>query len=149
MADQMNPHTIAALAFARLRTRASFQRLYPWVRNTVVCVETDLVSEVRERMMHLLPEGGQASVACYFPSRQMFVFTPVGVATGPELSDELPGLRTLFRSDDVPHDEMTMGQAFATADLLSGRSKLLPPAKRPDWIGVESTAEIEKELALT
>lgn len=149
MADQMNPHTIAALAFARLRTRPSFERHYPWLRNTVVCVETDLVSEVQERMLHLLPGGGEGSVACYFPSRQMFVFRPVGVATGAEPPDEPPGLRTLFTSDDVPHDQLTMGQAFATADLLSDRLKNLPTTKRPDRIGIESTTEIEKELALT
>jgi len=149
MAKQMNPHTIAALAFARLRTRASFQRIYPWLRNTVVCVETDLVAEVQERMLHLLPEGGDGSIACYFPSRQMFLFMPVGVATGPEPPHELSGLRTLFTSDDVPHDELTMGQAFATADLLSGRTDSLPPAKSPVPIVMESTVEIEKELALT
>jgi len=79
----------------------------------------------------------------------MFVFTTVGVTTGPEPADELPGFRKLFTSDDVPHDRMTMGQAFATADMLSGRSNNLPPAKRPARIGMESTAEIEKELALT
>jgi hypothetical protein len=44
---------------------------------------------------------------------------------------------------------MTMGQAFATADLLSGRLKSLPKTKRPDRIGMESTAQIEEELALT
>jgi len=149
MADKMNPHTVAALAFARLRTKPSFRRLYPWLRNTVVCVETDLASEVQERMLHLLPEGGEGSVACYFPSRQMFIFMPVGVATGAQPPEEVPGFKTLFTSDDVPHDQMTMGQAFGTADLLSDRLKSLPTTRRPDRIGIESTTEIEKELART
>ena len=141
MAEQMNPHTVAALAFTRLRTNPTFQRTYPWLRNTVVCIDTDLVSEVQERMLHLVPEGGAGSVACYFPQRQLFVFTPVGVATGPEPPDEQPGFRTLFTSDDVPHDKMTMGQAFETADMLAGRTSHL--------VGRESTTKIEAELALS
>lgn len=141
MAEQLDPHTVAALAFARLRTNPTFQRLYPWLRHTVVCVDTDLVSEVHERMLHLVTEGGEGSVACYFPQQQMFVFTPVGVATGAEPPDEPPGFRTLFTSDDVPHDSMTMGQAFETADMLSGRSSHL--------VGRESTTKIEAELAVS
>jgi hypothetical protein len=102
-------------------------------------------------MFQLLPDGGEGSVACYFPTQHMFVFMFVGVASlkSPgEPPDELPGFRTLFTSDDVPHDKMTMGQALATADLLSGRLVDKPPSKLPDRVGIESTVEIEKELTI-
>jgi hypothetical protein len=145
MAEGMDPHTKAALTFAELRRKRWFPKNHPWVRNTVVCVESDLVNDVQERFFQLLPNGGHASVACYFPERKQFVFVPVNVTLDALL--ETPGLKELFTSDDIPHEHFTMGQAIATADMLRQDWSSLPPEERP--VGYESTAEIEKNLALT
>jgi hypothetical protein len=149
MADQVDPHIIAALTFAELRRKTRLREIYPWLRNTVVCVESDLASDVQDRMFHLVPGGGEASIACYFPKLQMFVFMPVSVTVKPGPLPETPEWRTLFTSDDIPHDKFTMGQAFATADMFRENWRSLPPAERPEHIGVESTAEIEKRLTFT
>jgi hypothetical protein len=150
MAEHTNVHTVAALTFARLQRRASFRAAYPWIKHAFVCVESDLIEEVRERIMNGLPEGVLGTVAVYFPEQQQFIFTTTSSSlTGAESVPTPSGYETILHSDDLPHDQMTVGQVLSAVKLLAQNWKTMPVDQRPSHVGVESTAEIERDLALT
>jgi hypothetical protein len=48
MAD-VDPHTLATFAFAQLQRDPSFRRRFPSLRNVYVCIESDLIEDVRRR----------------------------------------------------------------------------------------------------
>lgn len=76
----VDPHTVATFAFAQLRRDPSFAARFPWVRNTVVCIESDLATDVLEGMStHYFPDG--ATVACYYPAEHRMMFI---MADGPK-----------------------------------------------------------------
>lgn len=82
----VDSHTVATFAFAQLRRDPSFAARFPWVRNTVVCVDSDLASDVLEGMStHYFPEG--ATVACYYPTQHRMMFI---MADGPKPATERP-----------------------------------------------------------
>lgn len=71
MADT-DPHTIATLAFAQLQRDPAFRRRFSALRNVYVCVESDLLDDVRRQATEHFPEGGE--FACYFPLEKKLVF---------------------------------------------------------------------------
>ncbi|MBE5471600.1 hypothetical protein ACM0CQ_02570 [Mycobacteroides abscessus subsp. abscessus] len=128
----VDPHTIATFAFAQLRRDPKFARRFPKVRNTVVCIESDLMSTVLEgQLRHHFPDGG--TVACYYPEDHRFVFfpaTPAPVGAEPDTSDP----DTVVAND--LHGQLTVGMVIAG---------VLPTSP----IGELSTIEIEKALVVT
>lgn len=76
----VDAHTVATFAFAQLRRDPEFRVRFPWVRNTVVCVESDSASDVLEGMSkHYFPDG--ATIACYYPAEHRMMFI---MADGPK-----------------------------------------------------------------
>jgi hypothetical protein len=71
MADA-DPHTIATFAFARLQRDPVFRHRFPGLRNVYVCVESDLLDDVRRQATEHFPDGGE--FACYFPREKKLVF---------------------------------------------------------------------------
>ncbi|BBZ80035.1 hypothetical protein MANY_53720 [Mycolicibacterium anyangense] len=68
-----DPHTTATFIFAKLQRDAKFRKKYPWLHNTVVCVEWDYMAEVvNDRMAQHFPDGG--SIACYYPREHRMAF---------------------------------------------------------------------------
>ncbi|KAA1248391.1 hypothetical protein F0Q45_20825 [Mycobacterium simiae] len=138
----VDSHTIATFAFAQLERDPDFHGQFGWVRNTVVCVESDLADDVLSgQMLHYFPDGG--TIACYYPREQRFVFVRVAApqkasSTGPALPD------APFTAHDK-HRKLTVG--------------MLIDAMYPDWsqlrrfsyeqmVGEVSTVEVEKQLVL-
>lgn len=122
-------HTIATFAFARLERDPAFRRDFPWVRNTIICVESDLASAVLDcQMRHYFPDGGTAAV--YYPSDKQFTFIAVGAPQGEEVTF----------ADNSRGDEITMG---ALVDAIHSRDR------GDAAVGQASTAVIEEKLALT
>jgi hypothetical protein len=134
-------HTIATFAFAQLRRDPSFGPQFPWVRNTLVCVESDLASDVLTNMgTHYFPNG--CTLACYHPAEHRFIFINVD---GPH-APGTPGAK-VKPGTDVANDargEITIGM------LIDG---MYP--SRKDWdklanqmVGEISTVEVERALSL-
>ncbi len=69
---EKDPHTLATFAFAQLQRDRSFRRKFPNLRDVFVCVESDLMEDVRRRATEHFPDGGE--IACYFPDRQRIMF---------------------------------------------------------------------------
>lgn len=67
-----DPHTVATFAFARLQRDPAFRRRFTGLRNVYVCVESDLLEDVRRQATEHFPDGGE--FACYFPSEKKLVF---------------------------------------------------------------------------
>lgn len=138
----VDAHTIATFAFAQLRRDPSFGPKFPWVRNTVVCVESDLVTEVIEGMSaHYFPDGG--TLACYYPSEQRFMFINVD---GPHPAGARP------RGDDVAHNRygtftvgMVVEAVYAGNQNWDDLPRFSSGSSRPAEV---STVQIEKKLAL-
>jgi len=139
----VDPHTIATFAFAQLRRDPSFGPRFPWIRNTVVCVESDLVTEVIEGMSaHYFPDG--ATVACYYPSDQRFMFIkvdgphPTGTAPpGPNVAHNRYGAFTVgMMVDAIYAGNQDWDHLPRFSERLSDRAEV-------------STAKVEKKLAFT
>ena len=128
MAD-VDPHTLATFAFAQLQRDPSFRRRYP-IRNVYVCIESDLLEDVRRQARHHFPDGGE--IACYYPRDQRIMFVRHGG------HGQLPGGdgETLKAHDK--RGEMTIGMIV---DMIY---------RNQDWmdqrIGGVSTSEVEKLL---
>ena len=68
MADR-DAHTVATFSYAQLRL---FDPKFPKIPNVYVCVETDLLVDVRREASEHFPDGGE--IACYFPGEQRLKF---------------------------------------------------------------------------
>jgi hypothetical protein len=156
----VDPHTIATFAFAQVRRDPSFGSRFPWVRNTIVCVESDLVDDVLTgQMVHYFAETG-GTVACYFPRDQRFMFVfvapPVIAKDGEPAPQPTPGVREVKDSRENP---MTIGEVVNRIyEQRKGDYSYLPKwdprtgiqePQQPPLFGEVSTVEIEKQLALT
>ena len=75
MAD-VDPHTLATFAFAQLQRDPSFRRRFPTLRNVYVCIESDLIEDVRRQAQEHFPNGGE--IACYFPRDHRFCSSATG-----------------------------------------------------------------------
>jgi hypothetical protein len=136
----VDAHTVATFAFAQLRRDPKFGPQFPWLRNTVVCVESDLAWDVLAGMMaHYFPDGG--SVACYYPAQQRFMFVRVGARQGP---DGEPPLDAIEANDR--RGELTIGMLV---DSVYRRQDWSHPLVFGAPVGEASTVEVEKKLALT
>ncbi|OBF91043.1 hypothetical protein A5791_15785 [Mycobacterium sp. 852002-51163_SCH5372311] len=155
----VDAHTIATFAFAQMRRDPDFGARFPWVRNTVVCVESDLASDVLEgQVAHYFPEGG-ATIACYYPRDHRMMFIQVG---GPYKPDEAPPPPAHAMTAHNVKNELTIGMIVdAIYHKRGGDFSHLPiygqgrggKAARHDdgapLMGEASTREVEKKLALT
>lgn len=84
----VDPHTVATFAFAQLRRDPEFTVRYPWVHNTIVCVESDLAADVLSMAAHYFPDpDGRGTLACYYPAEHRMMFV---VADGPKPASERP-----------------------------------------------------------
>jgi len=156
----VDPHTIATFAFAQMRRDPAFGPRFPWVRNTIVCVESDLVDDVLTGQMVHYFGGTGGTVACYFPSDQRFMFVYVGApviaSAGQEPPTPPPGVRHVRDSRENP---ITIGELVNTLyEQRKGDYSHLPnwntetgfqESQEPPLFGEASTVEIEKQLALT
>lgn len=126
---EKDPHTLATFAFAQLQRDPSFRQRFPKLRNVFVCVESDLMEDVRREATHHFPDGGE--IACYFPHRQRLMFVRhAGRSTFPNAGEVLPA------SDE--DGAMTIGMIV---DMLT---------KDPDWIDqlaeVSTRDAVEKQM---
>lgn len=71
----VDPHTAATFAFAQLQRDPRFRGKYK-LRNVYVCVESDLMDDVRRQAQEHFPDGGE--IACYYPDEQRFMFVRHG-----------------------------------------------------------------------
>lgn len=156
----VDPHTIATFAFARMRRDPTFAQTFPWVRNTVVCVESDIADDVLTgQIAHYFSETG-GTIACYFPRDQRFMFMAVGAPIkareGEPPTEPTPGVRQMRDNRENP---LTIGEVVNKLyEQRQGDYSYLPTydprtgvkhAAQPPLFGEASTVEIEKELALT
>ena len=147
----VDAHTIATFSFAQMRRDPEFATRFPWVRNTVVCVESDLASDVLEgQVAHYFPEGG-ATVACYYPRNHRMMFIRVEGPFGPDAKSPDPNAMQAVNTG-----ELTMGMIVDSiysprggdySDLpVYGQWRAAGPGG-PE-VGYASTVEVEKQLAL-
>lgn len=131
----VDPHTAATFAFAQLQRDPAFRKRFSWLRNTIVCVESDLLAEViNDRMSHYFPDGG--SIACYYPAEQRLMFVQA-------VPKDSPLRRPPAPNDDVlalERPETTIGMVV---------DYVLHSADFKVSFGEASTAEIEKRLAFS
>jgi hypothetical protein len=155
----VDPHTVATFAFAQIRRDPNFGRRFSWVRNTVVCVESDLVDDVLNGQMAHYFGDQVATIACYYPDEKRFMFAQVGERVRPKGGEPprkpTPGVRQMKDSRENP---VTVGELL---DTMYGRKRGdnsgLPvwdgdgfrESSEQPFVGEASTAEIEKKLALT
>lgn len=129
----VDPHTAATFAFAQLQRDASFRRRFSVLRDVYVCVESDLMEDVRRQAQENFPDGGW--IACYYPIGQRFMFVRHGGRGQLAPVDE-----NNIRADDK-RGEMTIGMIV---DMIT---------KASDWmdvgLGEVSTAEVERQLSLS
>jgi hypothetical protein len=141
-------HTLATFAFAQMRRDPAFRAEFPWVRDTVVCVESDRMDDVLSgQMAHYFPGGG--TIACYYPDDHRFMFVRVdapGQATGAEnLADGecTDDGRLVVDDKDAT---LTIGMVVDTIYRdNNGDYSHLPTFER--HVGVASTVEVEKALS--
>jgi len=95
--ETRDPHAVATFGFAQHNRDAEFREVkYPWVRNTVACIDDDPADDVvTERMKHYFPDGGTVAVHCRSDGRMKFL--KVGAGAAPDGS-----------SDSTTVDEETM-----------------------------------------
>lgn len=130
----IDPHSAATFAFAQLQREPSFRRRFSSLRNVYVCVESDLMDEVRRQATTHFPKGG--SIACYYPSEQRFMFVRHGGLgeLGPSEDED-----TIKANDTA--GRMTIGMVV---DMIT---------KASDWmdvgLGEVSTVEVEKHMSLS
>lgn len=154
----VDPHTIATFAFAQLRRDPAFGPRFPWLHNTIVCVESDLAEDVLSgQMVHYFGETG-GTIACYFPDDQRFLFIQAGVpetGTGEMPPPKRPGVREMRDSRENP---LTIGELVnAIYKQRQGDWSHLPrwnaqtgfADPQQPLFGEVSTIEVEKQLALT
>jgi hypothetical protein len=139
----VDAHTIATFAFAQLRRDPSFGPRFPWVRNTIVCVESDLASDVLSNMAaHHFPQG--CTIACYYPTEHRFMFIRVD---GPHKAGTH---KAEPRGGDVARDtygEITIGM-LVDSIYSSQKDWDLAKLSSDQMVGEVSTVEVEKALAL-
>jgi hypothetical protein len=152
----VDAHTIATFAFAQMRRDPKFGPRFPWVRNTVVCVESDLASDVLEgQVAHYFPEGA-ATIACYYPRDHRMMFIRV---EGPHGADAKPPDPDAIRANNTA-GELTIGMLVDSIYMHRGGDYSDLPvygqwrAGKPQQtggplVGEASTIEAEKKLALT
>lgn len=146
----VDPHTIATFTFAHLRRDPRFRKKFPWVHHTVICVDSDRVTDVLSGQMRLhFPEGG--TIACYFPEEHRFVFVRVGAYGQARGGEGVPGWSYTDDGRLVIDDKgatVTMGEVVKFIYDESRRSSAgLPKSERQT--GSTSTREAERALALT
>lgn len=137
----VDAHTIATFAFAQLRRDPSFGPKFPWVRNTVVCVESDLANDVLTNMAsHYFEQS--CTIACYYPAEHRFMFIRVDGPHQPGTpgANKNPGA-------DVANDsrgEITIGMLVDS--IYSSQMDLDKLANQ--MVGEISTVDVEKALTL-
>ncbi|MCV7424392.1 hypothetical protein H7K45_27985 [Mycobacterium yunnanensis] len=142
----VDAHTIATFAFAQMRRDPGFGPRFPWVRNTVVCVESDLVDDVLVgQFAHYFPEGG--TVACYYPQDQRFMFIQVGAPQSPGTARGAPHPDTLHAHDK--QRKLTMGMVIDSIYRDRDGDYAHLPRFTSAQIGEASTVEVEKTLLFT
>jgi hypothetical protein len=138
MAD---PHTVATFVFAQLRRDPSFGPQFPWVRNTIVCIESDLASDVLNNMAaHYFPE--RCTIACFYPSEHRFMF----IQTDGPHKPGTPGAK-IRPGVDVANDarsEITIG--FLVDSIYSSHKDW--DGLKAQMVGEVSTVQIEQSLSL-
>lgn len=135
----VDPHTIATFAFAQMIRDPEFRSRFPWLRNTIVCVESDLAADVlSDRAAHHFPDGG--TLACYYPADQRFMFIHARPGLAEELSNESIVARDVRRT-------LTVGMLVDSIyHHRNGDYSDLP--RYEGLIAEASTKEVEKSLAL-
>ncbi len=127
MADK-DPHTLATFAFAQLQRDPLFRQRFPKLRNVYVCVESDLMEDVRREAIEHFPDGGE--IACYYPRHQRLMFVRhAGVGAFPSAGGDV-----LTANDR--DGAITIGMIV---DMLT---------KDPDWMDQlteVSTHDVEKQ----
>ncbi|OBG78540.1 hypothetical protein A5701_15460 [Mycobacterium sp. E3305] len=148
-------HTIATFAFAQMRRDPGFAVRFPWVRNTVVCVESDLAADVLDgQVAHYFP-GVQATIACYYPRDHRMMFIRV---EGPYKADDKSRDPDAITADNSA-GQLTIGMLVDSiyrhrggnySDLpVFGRWQAGKPSQPGSvLVGEASTIEAEKKLAL-
>ncbi|WP_231894613.1 hypothetical protein [Gordonia sp. 852002-51296_SCH5728562-b] len=86
--ETRDPRTIATFGYAQHNRKAEFRDVeYPWVRNTVACIDDDPADDVVvERLSHYFPDGGTVAVHCRAAGRMKFL--KVAAGTGADGSGE-------------------------------------------------------------
>lgn len=147
----VDAHTLATYAFAQMRRDPEFNNRLPWVRNTVVCVESDLVDDVLVgQVQHYFPQG--ATIACYYPDEKRFMFIWVKAPRHTE-----PGDSDADGGDDEDmivardkHRALTIGMMVDTIYRhREGDYSDLPVWGRQRLMAEASTVEVERTLALS
>lgn len=137
----VDPHTIATFAFAQMRRDPDFRSRFPWLCNTIVCVESDLASDVlSERTARHFPEGG--ALACYYPNDQRFMFINVRPGLAEQLSED-----SVVARDG--HGTLTVGMLVDSIFSYRNGDYSDLPEFSPGTIAQASTKEVEEALALT
>ncbi|MCS3879711.1 hypothetical protein M2359_003340 [Gordonia amarae] len=92
-----DPRTVATFGFAQHNRKAEFRDVeYPWVRNTVTCIDDDPADDVVvERLKHYFPDGGTVAVHIRDAGRMKFL----KVGRGADVEQDS------FVSDGEPGDE--------------------------------------------
>lgn len=75
VAPQPETSTAATFAFAQLQSDPAFRAKYA-IRNVFVCVESDLMEDIRRQAAELFPDGGE--IACFYPGERRFMFVSHG-----------------------------------------------------------------------
>lgn len=141
----VDPHTIATFAFAQMRRDPTFGPRFPWVRNTVVCVETDLADDILSgQMVHYFPGGG--TIACYYPTKQRFMFIWIDAPYSRNRAPKEYGGGTIVMHDTLRQPTIGMLMDSLYKERQDDRSPSTSHAR--GQFGEASTAEIEKILAL-
>ncbi|MCR8897599.1 hypothetical protein NWF34_11640 [Gordonia sp. GONU] len=119
------PRAVATFGFAQHNRDAEFRDVkYPWVRNTVVCIDDDPADDVvGERVKHYFPDGGTVAVHCRSDSRMKFLkidagATPDGSSNSTD-GDLGPMTATGYTSMGMMVDAIYRGGEWIDDELLS------------------------------
>lgn len=139
MAANSNPHAVAAFSYAMLQRDPEFRAAYPWVRNAVVCVDSDDPDEVISDRVATYT-GDPTAIACYFPSERRMRFMKV---TGGRKASAKERQAALAQGYFTARDRVNIGELVRA--VLDGT----PPERRTGENGDAaevSTATVEQRL---
>jgi hypothetical protein len=126
-----DPHTHASFAYALLLRDSAFRRRHPQLRNVFVCVESDLLVDVRREATEHFPKGGE--IACYFPERKQIWFVR-HAGRG-----KFPNAGEVIDVNEEPRSPVTIGMVV---------DALTQDPNRMDLLTEVSTLEVEKRATL-
>lgn len=126
-----DPHTHASLAYALLLRDPAFRRRHPQLRDVFVCIESDLMEDVRREATEHFPDGGE--IACYFPERkQIWFIRHAG-------RGKIPNAGEVIDVNDEPNSRATIGMVV---------DALTQDPSQMDLLTKESTLEAEERSSL-